>query len=154
MVASKSIETEDGVPESQVVERKKSGPKPKKTGTRSWAPAAPLGIRSSNPDYRVKWVYTDPANMMRKRAEGWVPADVGDAIHDRPHGVETGKGAPSGVLEYRDMILMKIPEEMARERADYYDKQAKRQLNGVNARAKKEIRQGTGVEVTGDITIE
>jgi hypothetical protein len=126
----------------------------KRKGNRSWVPAAPLAIKSADKDYRLKWVYADAANVMRKRAEGFVNAEPGDATHDRPPGVESGTGRHGSVTQYRDMVLMKIPEEMALARAEFYEEAAKRQLHGVKSRSKQDLRDKTGVTVTGDITIE
>lgn len=128
--------------------------KPAKKGNRSWTPAAPLAIRSKDPASRLRWVHTDPANMLKKRAEGWEQANRHDAIHDRPNGVESGIGAPTGVLEYRDMVLMKIPEEMAREREAYYREVSQQQLSGLTARARNDIQARTGAVVDGDIKID
>lgn len=125
-----------------------------KKGNRSWAPAAPLGIRSKDPSSRLRWVHAEPANMLRKRAEGWEQARMGDAIHDRPNGVDSGVGTPAGVLEYRDMVLMKMPEEMAREREEYYRNASQEQVSGLKTRTKRDIRARTGVTVEGDITID
>lgn len=130
------------------------GSKPQKKGNRSWAPAAPLGIKSRDPSFRLRWVHAEPANMMRKQAEGWEQANSSDAVHDRPNGVESGRGSPAGVLEYRDMVLMKIPEEMARERASYYESRTRETLSGLTAKAKNEIRAKTGVSVSGEIQID
>lgn len=126
----------------------------KKKGSRSWRPAAPLALKSRDPSFRMKWGYTDPARMMRAQAEGWVPADPGDAVHDRPSGIDAGKGTPSSIVEYRDMVLLKMPEELAKERDAYYREAATTQLNTIKTRAKKEIRQQTGVTVDGSVTIE
>lgn len=148
MVDSIETPTTDGAPEVAKAKVKA------KKGTRSWQPAAPLAIKSRDPNTRIKWVSTDPANMLRKRAEGWEPAMAGDASHARPNGVDNGKGIPAGVTEFRDMVLMKMPEEMARERDAYYQKRAADQLGAIKNRAKTEIRNATGVPVDGEITIE
>jgi len=123
-------------------------------GTRSWKPAAPLAIKSRDPNYRIKWVHTDAANVLRKKAEGWAMADTGDARHARPGSVESGAGDGGSITEFRDMVLMKMPESMARERDAYYQNRANEQLMGVKDRDKKKIRAATGVLVDGEITIE
>lgn len=92
--------------------------------------------------------------MLKKRAEGWERASRSDAVHDRPHGVESGVGSPADVLEYRDMVLMKLPEEVAREREAYYRTQAQQQLSGLQSRATNEIRAKTGAMVNGSIQID
>jgi hypothetical protein len=138
----------------EAIQRRNRNAKPVKKGTRSWAPSAPLGIKSRDPAYRLRWVNTEPSNMLRKRSEGWEPATRHDAVHDRPSGVESGAGTPAGVLEYRDMVLMKIPEEMAQERAAYYQNQARQQLSGLTTRAKADINAKTGALVDGDIKID
>lgn len=130
------------------------GKKPVKKGSRSWVPAAPLGIKSRDPAARLRWVSTESANMLKKRAEGWEMASKNDAVHDRPNGVESGVGTSAGVLEYRDMVLMKIPEEMARAREDYYREAAQQQLAGLTARAKNDIRSKTGAVIDGEIKID
>jgi len=52
------------------------------------------------------------------------------------------------------MVLMKIPEEMAQERAAYYQNQARQQLSGLTTRAKADINAKTGALVDGDIKID
>ena len=150
MADNTEIETGVGALAESVWGRKKVA----KKGNRSWTPAAPLGIKAKDPSNRLRWVHAEPANMLKKRAEGWEQADVGDAVHDRPNGVESGSGTPAGVLEYRDMVLMKMPEEMAREREAYYRNASQEQVSGLKTRAKRDIRAKTGVTVEGDITID
>lgn len=139
--------------DGEIEPRARGRMKPVKKGNRSWTPAAPLAIRSKDPASRLRWVHTDPANMLKKRAEGWEAASRHDAVHDRPNGVDSGAGAPAGVLEYRDMVLMKMPEEMARERESYYREVSQQQLSGLTARAKNDIRAKTGALVDGEIKI-
>lgn len=150
MADNNEIETGVGALAESMKGRKKVA----KKGSRSWAPAAPLGIKAKDPSNRLRWVHAEPANMLKKRAEGWEQANVGDAVHDRPNGVESGSGTPAGVLEYRDMVLMKMPEEMAREREAYYRNASQEQVSGLKTRAKRDIRAKTGVTVEGDITID
>jgi hypothetical protein len=150
MADNNEIETGVGALADSMKGRKKVA----KKGNRSWRPAAPLGIKAKDPSNRLRWVHAEPANMLKKRAEGWEQADVGDAVHDRPNGVESGSGTPAGVLEYRDMVLMKMPEEMAREREAYYRNASQEQVSGLKTRAKRDIRAKTGVTVEGDITID
>lgn len=149
-MADNEIESGSGALADSLRGRKKAV----KKGNRSWQPAAPLGIKAKDPSSRLRWVHAESANMLKKRAEGWEQADVGDAVHDRPNGVESGAGTPAGVLEYRDMVLMKMPEEMAREREAYYRNTSQEQLQGLKTRAKRDIRSKTGVSVEGDITID
>jgi len=52
------------------------------------------------------------------------------------------------------MVLMKMPEEMAREREAYYRNASQEQLTGLKTRTKRDIRSKTGVTVEGDITID
>ena len=150
MADNNEIETGVGALAESMKGRKKVA----KKGNRSWAPAAPLGIKAKDPSNRLRWVHAEPANMLKKRAEGWEQASVGDAVHDRPNGVESGSGTPAGVLEYRDMVLMKMPEEMARERESYYREVSQQQLSGLAARTKNDIRSKTGAVVDGEIKID
>lgn len=129
--------------------------KPRK-GNKSWRPAALLEVKSRDPSFRLRWVDADPANLMRKRAEGWVTAEKGDAVHDRPPTVESGSGDQSSITSYRNMVLMKMPEEMALARAEYYQEQAAAQVATIKDRLNEDLGQRTGgkVQATGRITIE
>lgn len=112
-------------------------PEPPKKGRPSWAPARMLDLEKKNPGYRYRWCDTDPANIRKKIAEGWVFAsrETGHpAEHDNPNLMHGGT-PPDGTLQYRDVIAMALPEETAQARDSYYREINESQIAGINERA-------------------
>lgn len=107
-----------------------------KKGNSSWKPAARLDARVPS-GYVGRWVDKDPANMAKKLAEGWLPAtEVNGATgeHNRPNLVQDGKPLTS-VTEYRESVLMLMPEETAQQRRAYFENVTAEQLRGLKRKA-------------------
>lgn len=137
-------------------------PAPVKKGKPSWKPAARLPVRNAPEGYRLRWVHKEPANLARKAAEDWIPATSINgfkAEHIAPELVQDGKSLTSAV-EYRDLVLMALPEERAQERDGYYAEQTRKQTVGLKKQVEKEnadqaARLGaTPSPVRGSIVIE
>lgn len=123
--------------------------KPVKKGTPSWRPHKTLEVKSQRPGFRQRWVNADPANLEKKQAEGWKFAEA--AEHDRPKGVEHGKGLGT-LKQYRDLVLMEMPEDMAQARSEYYQNETKAQVGGITKRLKDKLAQGNAASY-GDVQI-
>lgn len=120
-----------------------------KKGTASWRPHKTLEVKKSRPGYRQRWVNTDPANLERKQAEGW---EFSKAEHERAKAVDVGKNLGS-VQQYRDLVLMEIPEETAAARAEYYNQQTLNQTAGITKRLKQKMAQSGNAATYGDVLI-
>lgn len=112
-------------------------PETPKKGRPSWAPARMLDLNGKKNGYRYRWCDTDPANIRKKLAEGWVfvNRETGHPVeHDDPN-LMHGGATPDGALQYRDVIAMALPEETAQGRDAYYREINERQLAQVNESA-------------------
>lgn len=103
-------------------EPQKRGPGRPKKGKPSWKPASQMDLTKAPDGHRPKWVdRTDPMNIARHQAEGWVIVNPDQGIHAehaRPDGVQDGRPLTS-TTEHREMILMALPEDLAQARAEY-----------------------------------
>lgn len=124
--------------------------KPVKKGNPSWRPHKTLEVRNQRPGMRLRWVNTDPANLEKKQAEGWKFAETTE--HDRAKGVEHGKGLGS-VKQYRDLVLMEMPEELAVARNEYFQNETKAQVGGITKRLKSKLAESGSAATYGDVQI-
>ena len=128
-----------------------------KKGKPSWRPAQALDVKVRDKSMRPRWVNKDPANISKKLAEGWTFVDKGQAEHARPSNVETGKGL-GGMTEYRDVVLMHIPEETAQARAEYYREITDRSVERIQDKLQDDLAKGAGsgraARASGTIVIE
>lgn len=125
-----------------------------KKGNSSWKPASVTDVAGKDPNYRYRWCHKDPDNLASKDAEGW--ETVTGLMSDQVEPVENnrmdeGKKMTS-VYEKRDVILKRIPEEIAQQRDAYYNNESARRVAGLTAHIKKEAGK-EGAEVHGDITV-
>lgn len=90
--------------------------------------------------YKLRWIRymldgkDDVKNWLKREKEGWVPVK-NDELPAEYQGVFDigGAGKTEGVVTNNDVILAKIPVEMARARQDYYEGLAQDQIDAVNA---------------------
>jgi len=120
-----------------------------KKGTPSWKPASVTEVTNKEDGYRYRWSNKLPDNLAKKAAEGWenVSAKVSE------NRIEHGQPLTS-ITEKHDVILQRIPEELAGGRDAYHDEKNKRRMAGLTSHLKKEMREkGGNAAVHGDITI-
>jgi hypothetical protein len=72
----------------------------------------------------------DPANISSKLREGYEPCKAEDYPELMMHA--TVEGRFKGNIEIGGLLLCRIPEEFLKQRADYYDKQNKSQIDSVD----------------------
>lgn len=127
---------------------------PVKKGRPTWKPASLNEFYNKEPGYVYRMVRKDPDNLAKKEVEGWekVSAIQGmDTKHINPGRIDDGKPMTT-VQEGKDWVLARIPEELAEERRDYFQKETDRRVEGLTAHLKKEAaKEGTGTH--GNITI-
>ncbi len=129
--------------------------KPEKKGKQSWKPASLLDVINKEDGYRYRWVNKDPQNLFNKKHEGW--ETVSGLTFDRSKQPEDVKRMTDGAnmgstLEKHDSVLMRLPEELAVERDDYYNNESARRIAGITSHVKKEAKKH-GTETHGEITI-
>lgn len=121
-----------------------------KKGRKSWQPAQRLQVRGKRPGYVQRWVSKEPDNLARRTADGYTPVNAtlgSPAQHDHPDLTGDGKRLTS-VQEYRDMVLMEIPEEDYQSHRDYYTKETQKQTAGLKRNAVTENEKNAAGRVT------
>lgn len=127
-----------------------------KKGKPSWKPASVTDVTDKEPGYRYRWSNKMADNLAKKAQEGWetvsgLTSDGAKAVDDGR--INTGQKM-TGVNEKHDVILQRIPEELAQERDAYYRDKTQKQTLGLTAHFKNEIRdKGGNAPVHGEITI-
>lgn len=82
--------------------------------------------------YVFKWVRTatrnneDKANYQKRIREGWEPVDAAD--HPELM-MDLNVGQASGKVEVGGLILCKMPEEMAEQRKEYYQRRTAAEMD-------------------------
>jgi len=125
-----------------------------KKGRKSWKPAQKLSIVDKKPGYEYRWCDKDPANLLKRKADGWVMASELHG-HKAKQEEATEKGITS-VMEYRDLVLMAIPEEDLQSHRDYYEEQTRKQTVGLKDRVKQDAQKGAAgksADIHGSIVI-
>lgn len=97
--------------------------------SRSWTQPSVLPEIRPRDGWVHKWVRTDifekpdKSNFSKKLREGWEPIDVADYPELRTY----ADNRTSGHAEVGGLIACRMPEEMARQRSDFYAGKAKEQ---------------------------
>lgn len=124
-----------------------------KKGRSSWQPASVTDVVNKEDGYRYRLLNKDPDNLAKKQAEGW---DIVVGNKDSAKLLDSGNlehGAQmTSAFERRDVILARMPEEVALERDAYFDNKTARRTAGLTAHIKKEVAK-EGAETHGGITI-
>ena len=99
---------------------------------RSWVEPTMLPDPLPQDGFVFKWVRTatrnveDKANYQKRIREGWEPVDAAD--HPELM-LELSVGQTSGKVEVGGLILCKMPEEMAEQRKDYYQRRTAAEMD-------------------------
>ena len=102
----------------------------------AWRPPETLPMPEDRPGWKHRYVRTstmgmaDPANISSKLREGYEPCKAEDYPELMMHA--TVEGRFKGSIEIGGWLLCRIPEEFLKQRADYYDKQNKSQIDSVD----------------------
>lgn len=99
---------------------------------RSWVEPTMLPDPMPQDGYVFKWVRTatrnneDKANYQKRIREGWEPVDAAD--HPELM-MDLNVGQASGKVEVGGLILCKMPEEMAEQRKEYYQRRTAAEMD-------------------------
>ena len=102
----------------------------------AWRPPETLPMPEDRPGWKHRYVristmgQADPSNISSKLREGYEPCKAEDYPELMMHA--TGEGRFKGSIEIGGLLLCRIPEEFLKQRADYYDKQNKSQIDSVD----------------------
>lgn len=127
---------------------------PLKKGKPSWKPAALNVFDNLEPGYRYRQMRKDPENLVKKTQEGWeVVGGVQSPETSHEAADNIGEHKPlTSIIEGRDWILGRIPEELAQSRDEYINAKTESRTRGLTAHIKKDLGE-SGAAMHGEITI-
>ena len=102
----------------------------------TWVPPQVLPSPKEEPGWVFRWIRTsmmgvaDPTNTSAKLREGWEPCKAED--HPELMLQADPNSRFKGNIEIGGLLLCKAPEEMMKQRDDYYLKQAQSQMDAVD----------------------
>jgi len=102
----------------------------------AWRPPETLPMPEDRPGWKHRYVRistmgtADPSNISSKLREGYEPCKAEDYPELMMHA--TVEGRFKGGIEIGGLLLCRIPEEFLKQRADYYDRQNKSQIESVD----------------------
>jgi len=109
-----------------------------KKGKASWRPAKPLEVTVGQ-GFRARWRSKEDTRYLKARAEGWVtPEEAGVEVMIDPitaGGIQKMKGAH----EYRELVLMVLPEDLAKAREEYIENRTQEQSVTPAERTRKSL---------------
>jgi len=102
----------------------------------TWTPPQVLPAPKEQPGWVFRWIRTsimgvaDPTNTSAKLREGWEPCKAED--HPELMLQADPNSRFKGNIEIGGLLLCKAPEEMMKQRDDFYLKQAQSQMDAVD----------------------
>lgn len=139
--------------------------KSKKKGRPSWDEASTLLVYNKAGDmfekgddgFRYRWETDDPHRIQIQKARGWEivsdMATTGVSRGAEADSIDDGKQMTS-VNQYKELVLMRLPEEDAKEREQYMQEKSDRQMQIVTGGGTaghdqiNEARQSTGGKIS------
>lgn len=121
--------------------------------TDEWRPAPTLdGLEDmDHENWRYKWVSKVPNRVKRHQAEGWAFVNESDGDHVFHRRAQTGQldagRALTSEVEYKEVVLMKMPKARAESRDRYFQTKTDRAVGLINREVAQEAR-NLGGEVT------
>lgn len=110
-----------GRPAKAETEQSIDKPQEPKKGTKpGWKPASVLPQLKARHGFTPKWVSSDPGNISRKLAEGWILMKPQDNVGIPINSYETpDANSLASEIRFRDMIAMMIPDDVREARQEY-----------------------------------
>jgi len=107
-----------------------------------WTPPSPLDAPEPPNGFRHRWLrseslgFNDQKNMTKRLREGFELVRADEYPNEDYPVVEDGKYA--GVIGIGGLVLARIPEEIAKQRAEYFANQSKEQVESLDNDLMKE----------------
>jgi len=119
-----------------------------------WAPPSYLDTPNAPNGYRHRWVrveilgFVDTKNVQGRLRSGYELVRADEYPNEDFPVVQDGKYA--GVIGHGGLVLTRVPEEIARQRTDYYMNQAQDQMTAIDNDLLKEQRKGMPIDIDRD----
>lgn len=122
-----------------------------KAALKPWAPPSYLDTPNAPEGFRHRWVRTeimgfvDTKNIQGRLRSGYELVRVDEYPNEDFPGITEGKYA--GVIGHGGLVLTRVPEEIAKQREDYYAKEAGDQITAIDNDLMKEQHRGMPIDI-------
>ena len=120
----------------------------KQTRNKPWTPPSSLDAPPAPEGFIHRWIrvesmgFQDTANVSKKMREGWIfvrAEEIKNQIGEHSYPV-IHDGRYAGLIGVAGLVLARIPEEIARSRAEYFRRITRDRLNAIDNDLMKEQR--------------
>lgn len=143
---------------SDTVKRTSEHPSAKsKTGMKSWIRGNLIELENRDDGWEYRWCNRhDTVKMAQREAQGFVRVTSTSGLHAENAGtadIQHSGPSTQGVTELGDLVLMALPEDLAKERREAVDELNKEALNDMSAELDANMNK-IDAPRTGKISIE
>ena len=116
-----------------------------------WTPPSYLDTPNAPEGFRHRWVrveilgYVDTKNIQGRLRSGYELVRADEYPNEDYPAVTDGKYA--GVIGHGGLVLTRVPEEIARSRTEYYERQAQDQMTAIDNDLMKEQHKGMPIDI-------
>jgi hypothetical protein len=123
----------------------------KKLRKKVWTPPSYLDTPNAPTGFRHRWVrveilgYVDTKNIQGRLRTGYELVRADEYPEDDYATIPDGKY--KGIIGHGGLVLTRVPEEIARQRADYFRKLSSEQIEAVDQRLREEQHKSMPIEI-------
>ena len=116
-----------------------------------WTPPSYLATPNAPEGFRHRWVrveilgYVDTKNIQGRLRSGYELVRADEYPDEDFPAIMDGKYA--GVIGHGGLVLTRVPEEIARQRTEYYERQAQDQMTAIDNDLMKEQHKGMPIDI-------
>ena len=116
-----------------------------------WTPPSYLDTPNAPTGFRHRWVrgeimgFVDSKNIQGRLRSGYELVRADEYPDDEYPAIPDGKYA--GVIGHGGLVLTRVPEEIAKQRSDYFAKLGQDQMDAVDERLKQEEHKSMPIEI-------
>ena len=123
----------------------------KKLRKKVWTPPSYLDTPNAPAGFRHRWVrveilgYVDTKNIQGRLRSGYELVRADEYPEDDYATMPDGKY--KGIIGHGGLVLTRVPEEIARQRADYFKRLSSEQIEAVDQRLREEQHKSMPIEI-------
>jgi len=116
-----------------------------------WTPPSYLDTPNAPAGFRHRWVrveilgYVDTKNIQGRLRSGYELVRADEYPEDDYAAIPDGKY--KGIIGHGGLVLTRVPEEIARQRADYFKRLSSEQIEAVDQRLREEQHKSMPIEI-------
>ena len=123
----------------------------KETRKKVWTPPSYLDTPNAPNGFRHRWVrveimgFIDTKNIQGRLRSGYELVRADEYPEDDYAAIPDGKY--KGIIGHGGLVLTRVPEEIARQRADYFKRLSSEQIEAVDQRLREEQHKSMPIEI-------